>query len=159
MTKIREETFVRCPPQRAQGYLLEYLRSLGSENGGSKLKLTATVGSKEGPHVTLSRDAVATLEPLSNEPLEYRVLINWAPTSTEPLPKFNGAFHVQWDEEYGNCRLIIEGSYEPPLGAIGKIFDAVAGERIAHTTMAALLANVRDAIESAYQRDMRKSGG
>ncbi len=138
---------------------MEYLRSLGSGNGGSKLQLTATIGSKAGPHVALSREAVATLEPLSSEPLEYKVLIHWTPTSSEPLPKFNGAFHVQWDEEYGNCRLVIEGSYEPPLGAIGKVFDAVAGQKIAHTTLATLLATLRDAIESAYQRDMRKSGG
>lgn len=157
MTEIREEVFVKCPPQKAQTYIVQYLKSLGSEGGASRLKLTATVGSEEGTQVTLVHEAIAVFEPLSSATLEYKVLIHWTPTGNEPLPRFDGAFHVQWDEEYGNSRLVIEGRYEPPLGVVGKVFDAAAGQKIARNTMAALLRNLRDAIASAYQKDMSKT--
>lgn len=76
--------------------------------------------------------------------------------SDEPLPNFDGAFRVQWDEEYGNCLLIIEGSYEPPLGTVGRIFDAAAGRKIAQRTLENLLDSLRTVIETSYQKDTRK---
>jgi hypothetical protein len=156
MTQIREETIVRCPPQRAKGYLVDYLRSQKSEDGGARLKLVATIGPREGPHVSVSREAVASLEAASTEPLEYKVRIRWTPATGGPLPDFEGAFHIQWDEEYGNCLLIVTGTYEPPLGAIGKVFDAAAGRKLAQSTLSALLDTLREAIESAYGKDVRK---
>lgn len=40
--------------------------------------------------------------------------------------------------------LVLEGSYEPPLGIIGRLFDRVVGQRLAARTMDALLAELAD---------------
>jgi hypothetical protein len=47
--------------------------------------------------------------------------------------------------------LVLDGSYEPPLGSAGRIFDAVVGRRIAHATAADLLTHMRDYIEISYR--------
>ena len=88
--------------------------------------------------------------------LEYQVRIEWTPTTKEPIPKFDGVFHVQWDEEYGRCRLVLEGSYEPPLGFVGKAFDAAVGHKIAEDTAKSLLEQLRSNIESARAKEMDK---
>jgi hypothetical protein len=156
MTRIKEEILVNCPPQRARDYLVGYLEELQrSEGGPATLRLTATMGSKSGPHVTVERNATAIFSPLSSAgDLEFRVLVDWAPDSHEPLPRFAGTFRLQWDEEFGNSRLVIEGSYEPPLGAVGRAFDAVIGHRIAQNTIRSLLEELRAVIEARYREDV-----
>ncbi len=86
--------------------------------------------------------------------LEYRVGVSWQPTGTRLLPSFTGLLRFQWDENYGNTWLVIEGNYEPPLGAVGRAFDAVVGEKIARNTLRALLDELRVALEAAHTREL-----
>lgn len=158
MTNVKEEVLVNCPPQRAQTYLIDYLKNSSRDGGSATLRLTATIGSAKGMHATIEREAVAAFaRPSSAAPLEYQLLIDWTPTSDEPLPRFNGIFRLQWDEDYGTSRLLVEGRYEPPLGVVGKAFDAAFGHRIATNTMKALLETLRAAIESAYRKDINQA--
>jgi hypothetical protein len=155
VSKINQGVFVLCPPERARTYLVKHFESAPRHHGRAMMVLTATFGSETGSHVTIERDATATFAPEQDaNALEYRVQIEWVPTTDEPLPKFGGIFRVQWDEEYGRCRLVLDGDYEPPLGLVGKAFDAVVGQRIAQNTVLALLESLRVEIESAYRRDV-----
>jgi hypothetical protein len=154
VSDINESVIVKCPPERAQKYLLEHFKKSADSSGEAMLRLTATVGPEGGSHVTVTRDATATFAPTSGAGgLEYQVLIDWAPASKEPLPKFSGVFRVQWEEDYGSCRLVLEGQYDPPLGLVGKAFDAVLGHRIAHRTVTAMLDQLRLEIEAAHRKD------
>ena len=157
MSDINESIILECPPERALKYLLDHFEKSADGSGQAMLRLTATVGPDDGSHVTVNRDATATFAPASGAGgLEYQVLIEWAPTSHEPLPSFSGIFRVQWDEDYGRCRLVLEGQYDPPLGVIGKAFDAVVGHRIARNTVSTMLEQLRLDIEAAHRRDTGK---
>jgi hypothetical protein len=155
MSKINEAVYVDCPPERAKTYLLNHFESTGRHHGNAIIPLTATIGSGAGTHVTVTRDAIATLASApGGSGLEYQVRIEWTPTTKEPLPKFDGVFHVQWDEEFGKCRLVLDGEYDPPLGVVGKAFDAAVGHQIAQNTVRSLLETLRSDIELAYRKDV-----
>ena len=63
-----------------------------------------------------------------------RFLITWSPPShRRTLPSFAGVLEVVPDGE--DALLRIRGSYEPPLGAPGKVLDAVAGRRVARASI------------------------
>lgn len=102
----------------------------------------------------MSHDAHVTFKRAeAGRGLEFGVHVNWVPMEAELLPSFHGLFRLQNDEHYGQTRLVIEGTYEPPLRVIGKVFDAVAGKRIAHGTLRRLLSDISQAIETAGARD------
>lgn len=44
----------------------------------------------------------------------------------------------------------MEGKYSPPLGVIGRIFDALAGKRIAQRTIERFLDELRDFVEREW---------
>ncbi len=145
MTHIAEATAVKLPPERARTKLLDYFAKLSqSQHGHTKLQLRA--GPMSG--LQLEHDVDVEVTPARDaRGLEYRVDIAWQPTGTNLLPSFKGVLRFQWDEEYGNTWLMLEGDYEPPLGAAGKVFDEVAGQRIARTTLRALLDDFRTTLE------------
>jgi hypothetical protein len=47
----------------------------------------------------------------------------------------------------------LEGGYEPPLGAIGKAFDAAIGHKIAESTADDLLNVIGERIEHDFATD------
>ncbi len=74
------------------------------------------------------------------------LLLAWRPPS--PLfPDFHGAFTVR--PKGRGAWLRVQGSYEPPFGALGRAFDSLFGRRIARRTLEHLL---RDISESAEHR-------
>jgi hypothetical protein len=155
MTHIAEATAIQSPPERSRAYLLDYVSRLpASHDGRAVMRLSA--GQKPGG-LRLEHDVEVELKPAHDEThLEYRVDVSWRPTGTTLLPSFAGVLRFQWDEQYGYTWLVIEGDYEPPLGAAGKAFDAIAGERIARGTMRALLDDLRAVLEAAHARELGK---
>jgi uncharacterized membrane protein len=57
--------------------------------------------------------------------------VHWA-ADTPLLPHFNGTLRFRIAD--GRTRIVLDGSYVPPGGALGRIFDAVLGHRIALRT-------------------------
>ena len=72
---------------------------------------------------------------------ELRVFFK-ATTSPELFPQFNGTIDVGADDSAGVLHLY--GSYDPPLGKIGQIFDAAIGRRIAQQCTKELLIDIRE---------------
>jgi hypothetical protein len=154
MTHIAEATTLQSPPERSRRFLIEYVNELQAAHQGRailKLRAGTTLG---GLH--LEHDVDAELTAADLDPLEYRINISWKPSGTALLPRFNGTLRFQWDEDYGNTWLVIEGDYEPPLGAAGKAFDAIAGQYIARGTLRALLDDFRSVVETARAAEIRK---
>jgi len=157
MTTIKEHVEVHCPYVRALHYVAAYLAHLGwSEHSQSvSLRLRVPVGpSSEHLGLAIDKGVVATL---SRSPqhrvLEDRIGVTWQPdVDGEPFPRFDGALSVEAASPKAST-LALEGRYEPPLGAAGKIFDAVLGHRIAEATARELLKEIADRIESAYVQD------
>lgn len=85
--------------------------------------------------------------------LEHPWRIRWAPAGGGPYPEFSGILTVKASEDYTNCRLSLDGEYDPPLGGAGAIFDTVVGHRIAEGTARQLLAEIGSHMESRYRRE------
>ncbi|GAC1311765.1 MAG: hypothetical protein NVSMB21_21640 [Vulcanimicrobiaceae bacterium] len=80
---------------------------------------------------------------------------DWAPHERLPLPRFSGMLTVR--PNTNRSELVLEGTYEPPLGTVGALFDSLLGARKgAHCAVRALLrriASEREARCQAYVRD------
>jgi hypothetical protein len=71
--------------------------------------------------------------------------IDWA-AGTRFFPDFHGALRLRIDS-VETTRLSLEGTYQPPFGPFGRLFDLAIGRRIARATMGDLLRRLGDAME------------
>lgn len=76
---------------------------------------------------------------LSIAPRRVGVAFAWRPV-WRGFPAFGATLTVQ--RKAKNTELVLEGSYEPPGGAVGRLFDRVIGRRLAARTMDAFLSRV-----------------
>ena len=67
------------------------------------------------------------------------------------FPSFGATLTVQTVVE--DTRLVLEGSYEPPGGAAGRLFDRVVGKKLAERTMDALLRDLVRHVEAGSAKD------
>lgn len=63
------------------------------------------------------------------------IRIFWESGSTV-LPSFSGTVRFRIDRD--RTRVLIEGTYAPPLGFAGRVFNEIVGKRIARATLRAL---------------------
>lgn len=114
------------------------------------------------PHIVLSpaapiaqRAAIATRisDDRSDEARKHdALLIAWRPEL--PLfPNFRGVLTVR--PQGRGALLRIEGTYEPPFSVAGRVFDAVAGRRIAALTLQRLLRTLSNEAEQRWQAERR----
>jgi hypothetical protein len=153
MTHIAEATTAQAPPSRAD--MLDFIARLPKGHEGQRvLRL------KAGPRgaALMEHDVEVEFDPPTGEHGgEFEMRVAWQPVGTMLLPRFSGILRFERDKNYPYTWIFIEGDYEPPLGKAGKAFDAIAGERIARSTMRALLDDLRAALENAVRA--RELGG
>lgn len=153
MSNISERTTVHCAVNQAARHLTRYFAARGNSDGDiARVHLRAEVP-VPGVHggFSLERTAIATLVPShSLGAMLPRYAVTWAPENAGPYPRFAGSLSVASSEDYDSFDLVLEGSYEPPLGAVGAVFDAVVGHRIAESTARNLLATIADSIEADF---------
>ncbi len=154
MTSIKERVYVSCPFGKAPSFLNYYLDRLArtSDADGAVLRLAVPLTEFGIPSdVAVHRDVVARFEPPSEKEFgRASTPVRWTPEGGGPFPDFVGAITVEEDERYGSCALVLEGAYEPPLGIVGKAFDAAMGRRIAQRTARELLRVLRRKIETDW---------
>ena len=74
--------------------------------------------------------------------------LRWEPVGGGPYPHFEGQFKLR---PLGtHTELTLHGAYDPPLGVIGDVFDAVIGQKIAQATGRVLLAELKKNLETDY---------
>jgi hypothetical protein len=149
MTIIRDEMPVDCSFDRAPGYLTEYFGSLGAIQGsGATLPLRLQL-----PIASIARDVLATLKPTPGYSLYENWAVTWIPKHPGPYPSFEGRLDIKPDGP-GRLRLELSGSYVPPGGSAGKLFDATLGKHIASSTMHELLNTLKAVLEDGYKRQV-----
>ena len=79
--------------------------------------------------------------------------IHWSPVEGGAFPDFDGQLTVRADEDYPTSILELTGSYTPPMGLVGAIFDAIAGSRIAEATARELLKTIGCSMEAQYNAE------
>jgi hypothetical protein len=138
MSSLHDFTTVACPYDEVSGRLQTYL-----ERNDATIALRLPFGD-----LRLERDVEVRLTPKPGY-TGYKLLdISWAPKDGGPYPVFTGGLTVA-DEGAGWSRIELDGTYEPPFGALGAAFDAAVGHRIAGATATELLAQMKRILSTA----------
>jgi hypothetical protein len=152
MSHLERRITINCPLAQAAARLQSFYAAHGSADGDVvRLSLQASVDVPGVPNpVVLQRAVIATIHknhlPADMTP-RYRV--EWAPEVPGPFPLFGGELFVEGDN-YETFVLSLAGDYTPPLGLLGKGFDALVGKRIADATASNLLERIKSFVESEF---------
>jgi hypothetical protein len=126
-----------------------YFLEQGRRAGGSDLALRFSLPRFIVEGLTIEKRVTVYLSVNAGDS-NHALSIAWQPTGSGPLPGFEGTLSAMPQAD-DTSALIISGSYTPPGGFAGKIFDELIGVRIANATLAALLAQFKSAIEADYR--------
>jgi hypothetical protein len=132
MGNIREFTTVACPFDEVPDRL--YARFDG---GDTVLPLRLRFGD-----LRVERDVNFHIQTKPAYPGYHLLDVSWTPKDGGPYPRFSGTLSVAEDGA-GWSRIEIDGSYRPPFGIAGAVFDAAVGQRIAQATASELLAELK----------------
>jgi hypothetical protein len=155
-TRITQRTLVQCPVGQADLRVADFFRAHSTTDGGeSQLSLWVDAGLARLPvPVRLTRSVTVSITPahrVGEMAPSYHV--TWAPAQRGPFPLFDGSLCVEGTDNYDAFYLVLEGSYQPPLGIVGAAFDVILGARIASLCTRNLLALIAEEIEAAYAVD------
>jgi hypothetical protein len=145
MSEIHESLTVLCPFDQVPQAAANYVASLPVKDGKPVVALRVAIAD-----LIVERSADLVLKHARDYP-GYEIMdIEWRAHDGGLYPVFCGTLSVE--NVTGNyCRLDLDGSYVPPLGLAGAVFDAVAGHKIALATARELLDDIRIGFEFAFQ--------
>ncbi|NNM99715.1 MAG: hypothetical protein HKL91_07955 [Candidatus Eremiobacteraeota bacterium] len=146
MTEIEIRRQVACPYTRAKELLRDRLQPLADAGASLPQRLSLTFHDRELGKEVEMQFAVARDPMHFDEPWA----ISWQPEVGGLYPSFHGSLSIRASDTYESARLELHGSYEPPLGAIGKAFDNVLGKHIAEATGARFLDEIASTIEARH---------
>lgn len=126
MTRIARTVRIHQP----HGEVISRLQAFFSQR--PKLKVKALGPSTAGVEVRYS----LLYDWTSITPPRGGVAFAWRP-AWRGFPSFGATLTVQPAAE--ETELVLEGSYEPPGGVVGRLFDCIVGQKLAARTMDALL--------------------
>jgi hypothetical protein len=132
MTRIVRTTGIQAP----ESEVVDRLQNFFSTHPKLQVKaLGSSTASVDVQHYMLF-DWVTT------DPHGEGVALAWRP-AWRGFPSFGATLTVQPAGE--NTVLVLEGSYEPPGGVLGRFFDWVVGRKLAARTMDAFLSQLQKA--------------
>ncbi len=150
MSSLYQKRHIACPYNRAQDILAKTLQPSAS-SGQPQIVLLA-LSDAATPGVGMSKEVVVTFA-AAIDPMHFDKpwSVHWHPKGGGLYPDFDGILTVRADDTYKTAILELVGTYEPPLGAVGEVFDTVVGSRIASATARELLRKLGDDIEKEYR--------
>lgn len=108
-------------------------------------ELRARVGPGGGAVAKEVRLEIGTAE-IHRSGLIYAV--NWSATGAEVLfPRLEAELSISHDG-HDQTRITIDGTYQPPLGTLGKVVDRVVLRRVAESTVKSWVDRLADALIS-----------
>ncbi|MBV8364134.1 MAG: hypothetical protein JO193_06165 [Candidatus Eremiobacteraeota bacterium] len=150
MTKIKQSVLVDCPLHEIMYYAERYfsVHRKGQEQGTFTLTVDSAALNMPG-RVQASHQVNVAYEVKKAAGNEADAIsLAWDPQD-KMMPRFAGVLHAERSEG-AHSTLILEGTYNPPFGAVGAAFDAVLGQRIASATANSLLEDIKTFIEESY---------
>lgn len=145
MTRLRDAIVIDGPAEQSMLRLERFFDSLRGKDGVARLRLRVpTDGATRG--LALEREVCVQARRARGEAmLNDLMLITWIPEGTGVFPTFEGILIVRADN--GNSSIELDGTYTPPFGPAGQVFDATIGHRIAESTARELLKDLKAAVE------------
>jgi hypothetical protein len=149
MSDVIETRLIACPYSQARRYLASAITSQGTRGKPSIMRLRVKIPGE----LNVEKDVAVTFAPATDpRHFDQPWRVHWEPSPPGPYPVFDGTLTVRSAEDYDSAILELSGRYEPPLGSLGKIFDAAIGHHLAQATARDLLAAIGDRMEAAFQR-------
>lgn len=152
MRELRDTITLDVPAAQAERCIMAFIEGHRSSEGAIEFPLRVNLEQFGVPgalrlertvnvHVVKQRDA---------QNLNDEIGIRWDPGAGEPFPSFSGSLTV-WSEQRQTF-VELRGTYDPPLGAAGKVFDDAIGhvvaQRTAHQFLLALAQGARTCLGS-----------
>jgi hypothetical protein len=147
MPRLQDRTPVNRPPEQTKRRLEEFFLALRGQDGVARLRLRVPT---DGPTRGLSIDREVRVEARRTRgeaSLDDLTLISWMPEGTGVFPTFEGILIIRGKTGSDVSSVELDGSYTPPYGVAGQVFDAAIGRRIAQATAREFLKDVKAAIE------------
>lgn len=138
MTEIRESITLDVPAARAEQCVLEAFERYRTPAGDIEMPLAGAIMVRV--HVSKRRDA---------QNLNDEIALRWEPESGQMFPVFDGTLTL-WNETPEKTNVELRGTYEPPLGAAGKVFDDAVGRAIALQTARQFLFALAEGAQTLY---------
>ncbi|HTX57212.1 MAG TPA: hypothetical protein VMD47_08920 [Candidatus Acidoferrales bacterium] len=150
MSQLYQRRYLNCPYNRARELLAAMVVTPEDASREQQLRLTLPVPGVAGAE--LGKDVSVSFRPTA-DPMGFDEpwTLHWEPLGGGLYPDFDGTLAIRADESYATSMLELKGTYRPPLGAAGAVFDAVVGSRIAHATARELLRTIGKTIEGQYR--------
>ncbi len=159
MSDISERLVVHCPDNQASRHLADFIAEHAAGDGTIRIPLRLPIGVFADRRSLIERRVIATLYPLQSIADAHPTYsVTWSPR-TGLLPSFAGALAVEKHARDDCFGLVVSGHYEPPFGAVGAIFDAALGRRIAHASARDLLRSIADYVENACAHNAAARAG
>jgi hypothetical protein len=135
------------------GFVMNFLATSFGERRAGRATFTLSVNVPLGMRAggtAIAKNVDVTLS-CETSPAENRSIgIRWAPRGGGAFPTFLGRLRADPVDDT-HAVLVLEGRYAAPGGTLGRLFDVVAGNRIAAATLRQLLETVRAAVEEDYR--------
>lgn len=153
MTEIRESIGLEVPVSQAEQCILQCFEQYRTPEDDIEIPLHVKLAEFGIPggvslerlvkvHVTKRRDA---------QNINDEIALQWDPGPGQPFPSFTGTLTV-WSEKPQETCVELRGSYEPPLGAAGKLFDDAVGRSLARHTARQFLLTLAQGAQLCFQR-------
>jgi hypothetical protein len=152
-TRVRRLTQtvpVKAPSSFALAFMSTYFLERRPQTSGAELALRFPLPKLFVDGLTIEKRVVVQLRSTGGGSGKDSLAFGWEPQGAgTSLPSFEGTL-LAVPEAEATCRLTILGAYTPPGGIAGLFFDRLIGYRIANATVAALLAEFKESIETDY---------
>jgi hypothetical protein len=148
MTPIDEKELVHAPLAAADRLLQAFFAAHPAPKGvGARVILRAG---------EMAQPAIVSLT-RAHQPADMtpRYAIHWEAEAGGPYPNFDGEITIGADEDYNAFWFVLKGTYAPPGGVAGQLFDAAIGHRIAAGTARGLLTEMRTETEAFFEAQER----
>lgn len=109
------------------------------------------VGPFRSIHTRVRLEAAEVRDTTDQARVHDALHLRWEAPSRFPLPVMHGLITVR--PRAPVTELHMEGTYVPPLGPLGKVFDRIIGCHLAQRTMNGFLDELRDFVQEEWKKD------
>jgi hypothetical protein len=126
-----------------------FSRSVDLSEQFFKRPLRLAVGPGKFLRVAVVQEAEQIRDVTDDTMVHEALMVIWQSRLRLPLPDFHGLLTVR--VRAPGAEISIRGSYVPPFGLAGKLFDAAIGWWLTHVTLQKLLDDICVYLESQYE--------
>jgi hypothetical protein len=137
MTRIRANAIVQYPADTLERLLVHYMDERRRADGSIRLPLRAHARKGGRGTLAVEHDVIMRFRRgRDSQNVDRTFFVDWVPAGDGPYPTFTGFMTVYAEIDTRFSRLEIDGTYTPPGGVLGGLFDAAIGKHLAQASIA-----------------------